>query len=514
MKMSEVAGRNVMLDESGAHPLTALKTVDVSALQVGLTHISESVHGLLEVPPMLAPTTSSATEDPVNQLFGEENQLCELVTEFTQNLGMLRDVELKLPLVPPASSLLRRLSAGELDPVDEGPAILMTQGAISPLQIQSFVAEFNRTREQGAQVFNELGEVFHSLDRACNLYSRARTSSVNTIHHNLLEVLQRATWCNRRFYCPRTILSPNYIQDLLGIDMAKAYLLSLDDLLHRLHSDAEIARRMAAKPELETQLSEAYLAVQDFMGNISFSAQGQHMDEGQRPRHIEDQFRESVRRFANVLQAAMTGANYPVLNFSAEAVVHYDPQSEEWSSGVSPYTYSTADALRYGSVVKAYSDLMIPLWEHLWTEKSDFRKAEMFRTNESMIRMSEKESEKLIDVANQFRADMRSVRENVNLLESDLKSKCGEIIAFRDGMDQLGLLSERARAGISDDKLKQVIVGESISGASDRYETTLGMLPQAQAENRGTVQDPIDFVRGPDALITLQEQAGVRLLPA
>ena len=51
-------------------------------------------------------------------------------------------------------------------------------------------------------------------------------------------------------------------------------------------------------------------------------------------------------------------------------------------------------------MVKAYSDLMIPLWEHLWTEKADFRKSELFRTNEEMRRMTEKESEKLIDIAN------------------------------------------------------------------------------------------------------------------
>src|SRR6185312_10039055 len=105
----------------------------------------------------------------------------------------------------------------------------------------------------------------------------------------------------------------------------------------------------------------------------------------------------------------------------------------------------TTDTIKYGSVIKAYSDLMIPLWEHLWTEKADFRKSELFRTNESMIRMSEKESEKLINVADQFRADMRTVRENVYLIESDLKSKYSEIISFRDSMGRLGLLSERGK---------------------------------------------------------------------
>lgn len=512
VQMSNVAGRNVLLDESGVHPLTALKTVDVSALQAGLMHISEHVQGLLQVPPLLSPDSEVEADDPVNQLFGEESQISELVTEFTQNLGKLRDIELKLPLVSPASSLVQRLGAGALDAAAEGPSILMSNGVTSPEEIQSFVAKVNRSREQGRRVFDELAEVFKNLESICNLYAQARTASINTIHHSLLEVLQRATWCNRRFYCARTILSPRYVQDLLGIDMPKAYLLSLDDLFGRLRGDAEIARRLEAKRELETELSDAYFAVQDFMGNVSFNAHGQRMEEGQRPRHVEDQFRESLRHFTNVLQKVMTGASHPVLNFSAEAILHYDPESDEWSSGISPYVYSTADALRYGSVVKAYSELMIPLWEHLWTEKSDFRKTEMFRTNDSMILMSEKESEKLIDIANQFRDDLRSVRQNVNVLESELKSKCGEIIGFRDEMDQLGLLSDRAKLSISEEKLRQLMSSESISGISGRYEAQLGMLPRQQAENRGGVQDPIDLVREPDSLVTLQEQAGVRLL--
>ena len=144
---------------------------------------------------------------------------------------------------------------------------------------------------------------------------------------------------------------------------------------------------------------------------------------------------------------------------------------------------------------------MIPLWEHLWTEKADFRKAELFRANESMIRMTEKESEKLIEVANQFRADMRTVRENVHLVESELKSKYTEIISFRDCMDKLGLLSERTKSGISDENLKGMVMGESTLSTSDRYEMLLG-----------TVHDPIDLIKEPDVLIGYRDDLAVRLL--
>src|SRR5262249_29132434 len=150
--------------------------------------------------------------------------------------------------------------------------------------------------------------------------------------------------------------------------------------------------------------------------------------------------------------------------------------------------YRTHEVLRYGSVVKAYSDLMIPLWEHLWTEKADFRKAETFRTNDQLIRMSEKEAEKLIDIANQFRDDMRSVRDNLNVLGADLKSKASEIKNFRDGMESLGLLSESSRVVIDRSEGELGEEQASIVGSADRLETILTAQPRGQMESRGTVQ--------------------------
>lgn len=515
LQMAKVAGRNVLLDASGNHVATVLKTVDVSVLQQGLSHISDKVELLLNVPPLLSPIQQGEIHDPVHQLFGEESALQDLVGEFTLSLGRIRDVNLSLPMVSPKSVLVRRLIDGEANKVDERPAITITTGNVAAGKIADFVHEVNQTRVSGARVFAEFNAVFKNLEAACALYANARTTSVNAIHQSLTEVLNRADWCSRRFYCPRTILSPAYIQELLKVDPDKAYLLSLDDLIERLRSDGEVSKRLDLKPELEQQLSDAYstiYAVQDLVGDASFTGNWAQMDQRTLPKHVADQFRESVKRFTNILQQVMTGSSYPILNFSAEAQLYYDPDSDEWSSSVVPFRYSTPSVLKYGGVVKSYSDLLIPLWDHLWAEKSDFRKSELFRTNESMIRMTEKESEKLIEVANQFGADMRTIREHVNLIESDLKSKYVEIIGFRDGMDKLGLLSERTKAGISDEKLQNLVLGESMLSKSGRYEILLSTMPQSQAETRGTARDPIDLVREPDALVEYQANLGTRLL--
>ena len=509
----QIAGRNVLLDVAGIHDDVVLKTVDVSGLKADLTRISERVQALLAIPPLLTPGESAASQDPLHTLFGEEEQLQDLVSEFTLNLGKMKDVTLAVPLVPAESLLIQRLASVAME-VQPGVAAIEVSGLSD---VEEAIARFNEqvklTQESGPRTFADLSKVFENLTTVCNLYAKARISSINTVHANVLDVLNRATWCGRRFYCPRTIQAPKYIEDLLGIETNRAYLLQFDDLVSRLKGDTEIGKRLSATPEIERQLHEAYHSVHDFMEGVVFDESGRRTDDGSRPRYIEEQFQEAVNRFAAVVQTALTGAAYPVLNFSSEAQLFYDPDTEEWASNTSPYVYDTADTVKYGSMVKAYSDLMVPLWEHLWAEKADFRKSELFRTNDSIIRMSEKESEKLINIADQFRADMRSVRENIYVIESDLKSKYSEITSFRDSMDRLGLLSARAKDTISDEKLQSILLGDIKVSSTDRYETSLSAIPQAQAQNRGAVYDPIDVVREPDALLTCRPSTGPRLLP-
>jgi hypothetical protein len=129
-----------------------------------------------------------------------------------------------------------------------------------------------------------------------------------------------------------------------------------------------------------------------------------------------------------------------------------------------------------------------------------------------MIRMSEKESEKLIEIGNQFRSDMRGNRENIYLIEADLKSKHAEIVSFRDGLHKLGLLSDRSMQQLSDERLASLVIQDSPLSVSDRYETTLSALPQAQAEGRGTAADPIDMVKDPAVLLSYEAHDAPRLM--
>jgi hypothetical protein len=498
-----ILGKTTLIDQSGIFPDTSLTTIDLSEIHSNLKTLSDRIEAIRDVPVLLSPNVSDQEDDAIDVLHGEENILQDLVGDFTSTLAQVRDVELSLPLIPNSSAVAQAACADILATLDDDTVVMVGGQAGDTKSIDTFVAQVNLTRQSGTKVLRELKESFDQLQDICDSYANARANSMNDVHAQLFEVLNRASWCSKRFYCPRSILSPSYIEDVIEVQPLHAHKLDFDTLMNNLRRDATIASRIQTRPELCDELYAHYSAIGEIAGDIEFDEAGEPIDIGDRPSYLVDQFEESLARFRRTLSVLITGSVHPVLTLSKEARMYYDSDTEEWSSDTVPYRYSTADMLRYGQIPKVTSDLMVPLWEHLWTEKADFRKSELFRTNESILRMTEKESEKLIEVGNQFKADMRTVRENVYLLESDLKSKFDELIAFRDGMNSLGLLSDRQRAFLTDEKLKQISLGdESVLAEAEDYELLLGMEPKAQAERRGTVNDPIELVRAPESLIS------------
>jgi len=509
-----ILGQSTLVDESGVLDSVQLSTIDLSATQSNLDAIASKLHDLQEVPVLLSTKTKSTSDDAVDTLFGEEDEIQELVYEFTNSLSQVKDVSLTIPLVSNKSEFAKKYAAGVFSKIEYADSDLKEIRTTNTASqgIDSFINQVNETKEFGIKVLAELKETFESLERVCISYSNARSNSINNVHGKLFEVLNKASWCSKRFYCPRSIQAPVFLHDVLGVQPKQAHKLNFDQIILNLGQDKVIAARMKDKPELCDELFLNYNAVQEFKGEIEFDDLGDPIDSGDRPAYVDDQFHEALARFRSNLSVLMTGSPNPILNFSHQSELFFDPEVDEWRSSTLPYVYSTSEVLRYGQVLKVTSDLMIPLWEHLWTEKSDFRKSELFRTNESLIRMTEKESEKLIEVANQFRADMRSVRENINLLESDLKSKYDEIIAFRDGMEALGLLSERQKQFLTEEKLKSLTLGDhSIIEEGEQHETYLGMEPRVQAERRGSAEDPIDLIRSPDILIPYKNNSAKRL---
>jgi hypothetical protein len=509
-------GSTVLLDESG-HFGATLQTADMSASTRGLDLLVARIADLAKVPVLLTPDAAGQSDVDAATLWGEERELQVLVDAFSTSLGEARQVSLALPLVPAAHPIALAAARGRarvMDYGESGPIPVRGPG-IDRAEVAAFVQAAQATRTNGGDVIGTLDGALKALRRVTQSYADARSDSLAHLHEGLFDVLGKGALCSMRFYCPRTIQSPAYLQAVLGIDVETAHALPFDTLLRRLRADPPIAARFESRPSLRDELYAAHLGIHELAGASGPDGTVVGAGEEDGPAHLRSQHLEAIERFRQCLTMALTGSMQPVLAFSERARLFLDPDRDDWRSETAPYVYATPDVLRFGRVPRVTSDLLMPLWEHLWTEKADFRKSELFRTNEMLLAMSEKEAEKLIEIGNQFRADMRTVRENIFHIEADLSSKHDELLGFREGMSALGLLSERQLAFLSDDSLRAIARGDTgVVRQADDFELLLGLEPRAQTERRGTSHDPIEMIRSPSALIAHQPVSDARRLIA
>ena len=179
-----------------------------------------------------------------------------------------------------------------------------------------------------------------------------------------------------------------------------------------------------------------------------------------------------------------------------------------------PYTYTTTEVEQYGQILRTDVELLIPLWEHLWTEKADFRKSELFRTNESIQRMSEKEGEKIKQLGYQFQGDLRDVRSNMLLAKADFDSKLQELNEYEESIEELGLLDVQQQKRLEGATVElQGASDISKAGGADGYELIVMQEPTNQLLRRqSAVHDPIDVIKSPDLLIEGGNEKGIRRL--
>jgi len=163
--------------------------------------------------------------------------------------------------------------------------------------------------------------------------------------------------------------------------------------------------------------------------------------------------------------------------------------------------YDDPKIIDMGRLMKVNVDLLMPMWQQLWTEMDDFRKSEIFRTNEQLQRLSEKESEKLIDIGEQYRADMRPVRENLIRYSTEAKNKIEQLSETVEGLYVTGMI-DRSKKDILLERSKNEFKDElgTMKRHVEAKELLLNLEPQAQVRRRSMAVDPINFFMTPDKL--------------
>jgi len=493
-----------------------------------LTEESESIFSMTKrlesIPVLLTPSESSIAESLSSDsaLHGEERDLKEAVGRYVTTLSTIKDETIKLPAVQPDSALGRALE-GVLaenkylsEPVAEADFNVLFDSGDSAIEsdLSRFEQLYQDAQEVSATAIPQLEQVNKELTDLCKSYRAARTSSTNDLHLNYQTILNRANWTSKRFYCPRSILSRAYLEALIGLDFDSAHNLDHGELVDALHSDEVISKRLNTNQGLIDDISRSHAAIHDLINTYSLNIdENGIVRAGFAAEHIVDQFNQELSLFRQRLTEALTGRSNGFLGISESARLFYDPHQDIWLSPVLPYTYTTAEVEQYGQLRRTEVDLLIPLWEHLWTEKADFRKSELFRTNESIQRMSEKEGEKIKQIAYQFQSDLREVRSNLYVAKSEFDAKLTELSDFEESIENLGLMDSQQRQKLD------AVTSELSDSASDTtvdadgYELILLQEPANQLLRRQSkVHDPIDVIQSPDLIIEGGVDKGIRRL--
>ncbi len=511
-----LAGYPAVLDETGLVEDYVFELPNFVYDRSSLDRIAERIDRLSHPPVLLEP--HEARDGEIDALHGEELELRGCVDDFAEFVGGIPTVSRRAALVP------RACGAGNLPAMRplaaESFPLTTVRAADLPerlAQIETISAEASDARSRAAQARIELTGAYEGIRALLAEYQTLRSNSMAGLHEHLRRAMERSSWCRVRYYCPKAMQVPRYLYETTGIDIDRVHEYGLDVLMGALLQNEEIALRLSQNEDLRNKIADCKRSVDELEFAVASVASTMvpggaaspmgmmQVRAGPAASSIASQFKsqleQSIGSMRQIVIHAVTGSPRPVLEISTQSRLYFDPERGTWSSDVTGTEYAEQHHADMGRLLRLHEDVLFPIWNHLWTEKADFRRSEMFRTNEQLLRMKEKESEKLIEIGNQFRADMRSVREQLKTLVNDLNAKIDQIRSTRDGLAALGLLTVEDMERLSDEVLDEMASGTdgTLEHASAK-ETILSLEPAVQADRRGSAVDPIDVSRSPSLL--------------
>ncbi len=512
LRTMDLLGQTIAIDESGCFETVPCKLPDFSADEDRLNRIGVAIAAARATPVLLAPT--EVRGESVGALYGEEAMLAGAVEDMVRLLKGIPVIDEQLRLIPNHAQVARLLAtaANSGQAPLPGVRIVSREAARDRKSLARMVVLAQKLRGSGGALSKRIEGLFDELGGLLDTYRDKRTAALSQVHDRLLWAMSRTAWAHTTYYCPKTNLVPEYLSHRLGFTIEEAHLRNQAELLKALHSDEEIGHRMASEPEIGRKLTDAYNGIDEVTYELKKQEAIVEAPEDQNDpaqftikaravnicRALRQQLEQYVLQYRAALNHALTGRTSQAFELSPQSRLYYDPKTDTWSSPVAKTTYRDLKEVGMGAVLAMKDQLLVPMWNHLWTEKADFRRSEMFRTNEQLLRMSEKESEKLLQVSSQFKDDMRMVRENILDASAELESKVHQINDTMNGLQTMGLMSPQQLSDI-ERRVKSSFSGEilHIKRHAESKEFLLALEPQAQAERRGTSADPIQVISGP-----------------
>lgn len=510
----DVAGYPVLVDRSGAAPTVKLAVADLAVDAGVIDEIRGAIEEAKAMPVLLRPSAEGPVE--VNVVHGEEYRLSAAVERFGEMLESVPTYEESLPLVEKTAPLARYIeNNGAVASAMSvpGPILRSSDDHATARSVQRITDVSSRMRRLGRDLDAQMRGIQSDLAAVLDSYRDLRTGALGDLHRGIEMVMFRADLPHTNVYCPRCNRVPAYLFHRLGVDIDTAHELTPDAILEALQADEEARERLVSDEGLMAQIGQSWAAIRELSLSIdqliamkNASAAGLGVLDATRSfearlRAMRGQRDQVLRQFRAALRKAVTGNARPLLQLSREAKLYLDPDTGDWQCAACDTIFDDPELARMGRMLRVKDELLMPMWNHLWTEKDDLRKTELFRTNEQIQRLVEKEAAALRDVSEQYRADMRPVRENMILSTTDAMTRREQLESTVQSLAVLGVMSsEQAVQSVS--RLESMTGGDlaNFKRRAEAKETLLNNEPQAQMSRRIPAIDPVEVLLTPEAL--------------
>jgi len=506
-RVLDMAGYSVVVDSIGLVDEVPVALPDLVHDLDALQSIQERVTRF-ETPPVLL-RASGKLRNEVDAVYGEEEELRDTMQDWVETMREIPVLRGSLRIVPSTSPISSALKSGVTKTADV-PGTVWTNAQHDSTTLE-FIRQldqcFAKARAVGGDGESALTETYERLRAVMQDYGARRSEALQMFQSNVHSVLARSSLLSVHCYCPRCNRVPEYMYMKLGVPFDDAHLADQQQLLQNLSADPEIAQRMATQPTLVNDFETAWrslgsLAEEEAALHSRVESMPKALAE-QRVRAFQSQRNAVLSEYRGLLRHIVLGNSRASVELGRASRLHLDPETFAWTCAACNSTWTDLDIVSMGRVLRVKDDLLMPMWNHLWTEKDDFRKSEIFRTNEQLATFSEKEGEKLLNIAESYKSDLRGVRERIIDASASAESARIKLFSTLDGLVDMDLMTtDKARS------VRERIEGEggdSVKAFKRKAESNEMLLlaePQAQLRRRSTAVDPIRLFTDPSALFT------------
>lgn len=516
---TSVAGYSVLLDGSGLQKNEVLEIMASGVDSEMLQKLSVAVENISGLPMLLSPAENDCGS--IELLQGEEAALVAEMDSLQSSLASCKVNPVQVPLVPQTAPLAKLAATVGTTQQPSGLVLKKSSPELNNALV-SLEKYTSSMRKQGHHMEDALQQTRDAVDAVLASTQQSRQSALDAAHSGFLEVSARSYLAHVTCYCPKCNRIPQYVFGHLGVDLENAHRMSPRDLVNCLQEDESARTRLAKDDTLLTALSQSWASLSEIETTLtglesalkeSGDAIGADLREihalEARLRALRAHHTSTLDHFRSTLRVILTGSPHPVLSLSRQARLLLNPDAGTWSCTVCETEFSDGELVRMGRMLRIKDELLMPMWNQLWIEKDNLRKSELFRTNEQIARLTEKETVALREVSEQYRADMRPVRENLVIATTEGTHKRDQLHAAVTSLVALGVMPEER--GAQTLARIQAMTGDKLDENRKRAEakeTLLNQEPQAQMLRRPTAVDPVDVLLSPEALF--QEAEVVR----